>query len=45
MVQIETYMQVITEVQDAAPHDAAVELHEEQVMEVLEEVEVLETRV
>ena len=27
------------------PHDAAMELHEEQVIQVLEEVEVLETHV
>ena len=36
-------MQVITEVQDMAPHDVAMELHEEQVIEVLGEVEELET--
>ena len=45
MIQIETYMQIIIEVQDAEPHDVAIELHEEQVIEVLGEVEVLETHV
>ena len=43
MIQIETYMQVIIEVQDVAPHDAAMELHKEQVTEVLGEVEELKT--
>ena len=43
MIQIETYMQVTIEMQDTAPHDVAMELHEEQVIEVLGEVEELET--
>ena len=43
MIQIETYMQVIIEVQVAEPCDMAVVLHEEQVIEVLGDLEVLET--
>ena len=43
MIQIETYMQVIIEVQVTEPCDAAVALHKEQVIKVLGEVEVLET--
>ena len=43
MIQIETYTQVIIEVQVAEPRDAAMALHEEQVIKVLGEVELLET--
>ena len=43
MIQIETFMQVIIEVQVPELCDAAVALHEEQGIEVLGEVEVLET--
>ena len=43
MIQIETYTQVKIEVWVAEPHDGAMALHEEQVIEVLGEVKVLET--
>ena len=45
MIQIGTYMQVIIEVQVTEPCNMAMALHEEQVIEVLGEVEVLETHV
>ena len=45
MTQIEIYMQEIIGVQVTEPRDAATALHEEQVIEVLGEVEVLETHV
>ena len=45
MTQIEIYMQAIIGVQVTEPHDVAVALHKEQVIEVLEEVEVLKTHV
>ena len=45
MTQIEIYMQAIIGVQVTELHDMATVLHEEQVMKVLGEVEVLETHV
>ena len=43
MIQIEIYTQVIIEVQVTEPCDVAMALHEEQAIEVLGEVEVLQT--